>query len=242
MPVRSKRPARARTFPLRAGALAALALAALLAIAQPAWAQDCMQPAKNMQCTDFGAIVMDTQRDIRGTPIDVAVTTTLNTAYADQGARWLLFSVRNVEPDGSNPVTISLTRFSTEFGDVVTTRVEHPSPSELNLWVDVLDTPVGTPITIEMQVGATQRGAFRLETLVMPFDRGYAPLKDPAGADMSLFSFTLLGVNEETPGAAADGESVVQGRKMPGWEIVPVTVALGLVAFAARAAKGRDPA
>lgn len=184
----------------------------------------------NVQCTDFGTISMDSQRDIRGDPITITATINLNTAYADQAARWLLFSVRNATDDGSNPVTITLTKFSSSAGDIVTTRVEHPSAHELNLWVDTLDIPVGEPITIEMQVGSTERGAYRLETLVMAFDRGYAPVHDASGADASLFSSTLLGVNKETASVKADSGSLVQGHKLPGMELFAALAAVTLAA------------
>lgn len=193
-------------------------------------AAGCSETGKNVQCTEFGTISMDSQRDIRGQPIDVTASVTLHTAYADRGARWVMFSVRNVTDDGTNPVTISLTRFATDAGDVVTTRIEHEKTNELNLWVDVLDTPVGSPITLAMQVGATERGAYRLETLVMAFDRGYAPIKDSAGNDASLFSFTLLGVNKETAKSVPAGSgSVLQGYKMPGFGVAPT---LGVLAVA----------
>lgn len=211
--------------------IAALGLVALLALAQPAGAQGgCTEAGKNVQCSEFGAITMDSQRDIRGDPIDLTATITLNTAYGDHAARWLLFSVRNVTSDGSNPVTITLVRFGTSAGEIVTTRAEHPSANELNLWVDTLDAPVGTPITLDMKIGSTDRGAYRLETLVMAFDRGYAPVKDSSGNDASLFSFTLLGVNKETAGVSADGGSIMDGHKLPGMEAIPALVAVTLVA------------
>src|SRR5688572_11529483 len=100
--------------------LAAIGLAALLSLS-PAAAQGCVQDGYNMQCTEFGSIAMETQRDIRGDAIDITTDVLLNTAYEDQGARWLLFSIRNVEADGSNPVTLELTGFSSSYGDIVTT-------------------------------------------------------------------------------------------------------------------------
>lgn len=211
-----------------ASALTAFALLALVPLSQ---AQSCGEPGMNGQCTEFGSIAMEGQRDIRGDPIGLSVTFTLNTAYADQGSRWLLVSVRNVESDGSNPVTIDMQSFSSAYGDILTTRVEQPSPSELNLWVETLDTPVGTPIVLDLKVGATDRGAFQLETLVMAFDRGYAPVKDSAGNDASLFSFTLLGVNEETSAVSRDKGSLLRGNKVPGIEAAAVIGALVAVAF-----------
>jgi hypothetical protein len=227
-----------RTLPRAGRAVAlgfALGLAALLASPQVA-AQDngCSMAGRNAQCTAFGTVSMESQRDIRGDPIDVSIPIELSTAYADQGTRWLLFSVRNVTSDGSNPVTIQLTKFSTDSGDVVTTRVEQRTPNELNLWVDILDTPVQKPITLDVQVGSTERGAFRLETLVMAFDRGYSPIKDSDGNDASLFSFTLLGVNKETGGMQVNGGSLSDGHKLPGLEALPILAALGAAAVLAR--------
>lgn len=204
--------------PMARGVAAALVACALLALVPTANAQGCDVPGMNGQCTAFGTIAMESQRDIRGSAIDLTATFTLNTAYTDQGARWLLVSVRNVEADGSDPVTIELVRFGSEYGDILTTRVEHPTAHELNLWVETLDTPTGTPITLDLKVGATQRGAFRLETLVMAFDRGYTPIKDSYGNDASLYASTLLGVNKETGAVAADQGSLLKGNKVPGLE------------------------
>lgn len=190
----------------------------------------CSEPEYNVQCTEFGSIRMDSQRDIRGERIDLTAWIYLNTAYEDRNARWLMFSVRNVTSDGTSPVTLEVVRFGTEHGDIVTSRVEQPTPNEVNLWVDVLDTPVGTPITIDMKVGSTERGAFRVETLVLAFDRGYAPMQTASG-DASLFSFTLLGVNEETSGASGAGQvSLFDGHKVPGLASLTILVAIGGVA------------
>ena len=213
---------------------AALALALLLGLSPAAAQGSCAEDGRNVQCTGFGRISMESQRDIRGDPIDVAASITLDTAYADQGARWLLFSVRNVEADGSNPVTIELDHFTSPSGDIVTTRVEHATANELDLWVDILDTPVGVPIDLALHVGSTERGAFRLETLVMAFDRGYAPIQDSAGNDASLFSFTLLGVNKETGAVNPDGGSIADGKKLPALGAVPLLSAVALLALLAR--------
>lgn len=216
-------------------AASALTLVALLAFVPTASAQGCSEPGRNAQCTAFGNIAMDSQRDIRGSPIDVGVAIFLHTGYEDQGARWLLFSVRNVEQDGSNPVTVKLTKFASPHGDIVTTRVEDAKANELNLWVDILDTPVGVPIDLGVRVGATERGAFTLEALVMAFDRGYAPIQDSSGNDASLFSFTLLGVNKETANVNSDGGSLLDGNKVPALGFVPLLAILaGLVVVARR--------
>lgn len=227
------RPARPRA---RTGLAALLGASLLLALAPLAQAQDpCSSPGMNGQCTEFGAIAMEAQRDIRGEPIDLAASFTLATVYPEQGARWLLVSVRNVEADGSNPVTIDVVRFGSEHGEILTTRVERPGPNEVNLWAETLDVPVGSPITLDLRVGASERGAFRLETLVMAFDRGYAPVKDSLGNDASLFSYTLLGVNEETAsvGGGDDG-SLLSGNKVPGLGAGALFMALAAVAVLAR--------
>lgn len=222
-PPRRRAPRRAATM------LAALGLAALLS-AIPAAAQGCAADGYNMQCTEFGRIAMESQRDIRGSAIDVRSDVYLNTAYEDQGARWLLFSIRNVEADGSNPVTLELKGFSSSYGEVVTTRVDRAGANEIDLWVDVLDTPVGTDIHLDVSVGSTERGAFRLETLVMAFDRGYAPIQASDGSEASLFSFTLLGVNDETGEVDTDGGSLSDGKKLPGPGLVPIVAALAVAA------------
>lgn len=188
----------------------------------------CLEAGMNVQCTEFGSIKMDSRRDVRGDPIDLTAYIQLNTAYGDRGARWIMFSMRNATEDGPSPVTIGLTSFSTSSGDIVTTRVEQVKPSELNLWVDVLDLPVASPISLQMKVGSTQRGAFALETLVLAFDRGYAPIQDAQGNDSSLFSFTLLGVNKETGSTAGDGGSFTDGKKLPGLESIAALTVLAL--------------
>jgi hypothetical protein len=76
------------------------------------------------------------------------------------------------------------------------TRTEQPSSTEVDQWADVLDVPVGQPIDLAVQAGATDKGAYRLEVLVQPFDKAYHTIKDSSGNDASLFSFTLLIVNK----------------------------------------------
>ena len=217
----------------------ALAAASMLifvgaAVAGGATAQSsgtCQETGKNVQCTQFGTIAMDTRADIRGDPIQVAAEIWLNTDYADRGARWVMFSVRNTTEEGASPVTIGLTKFSTIHGDVITTRVEQPKPSELNLWVDVLDLPTATTISLELRIGATERGAYSLETLVLAFDRGYAPVKDNQGNDASLFSHTFLGVNKETQTTAGDDGSFSAGNKLPSPGPLLVLVILSVAAL-----------
>lgn len=191
----------------------------------------CTEPEFNVQCNEFGTIRMEGQREIRGERIDLGTWIYLNTAYKDREARWFLFSIRNVTSSGGSPVTIEVVRFATEHGDIVTSRFEQPSANEVNIWVDVLDLPVGTPIMLDMKVGATERGIFRLETLVLPFDRGYEPMTDSSGNEASLFSFTLIGVNEETSGASGAGRvSLFDGHKVPGLASLLVLVTIGGVA------------
>jgi hypothetical protein len=186
-----------------------------------------VQPGKSIQCTGFGSISMDTQRTIQGDPIDLTATIWLNTNYADLGTRWVLFSVRNVTSDGS-PVAISLLTFATQNGDVVTTRVDHDKPSEVDLWVDVLDTPVNLPITLTVRVGAGERGAYRLEALVLAFDRGYETIKTEGG-EASLFTSTLLGVSQETGRIAnAGGGSLLEGKKTPTLALPGAALAVGV--------------
>ncbi|MBW3583265.1 MAG: hypothetical protein KY455_09230 [Euryarchaeota archaeon] len=164
----------------------------------------CHEPGKNIQCNELGFIAMDARYDIRGDPADVEVKIKLNHDYEEQGARWVMFSLRNHTAEGS-PVTIQPGKFATQHGDVLTTRVEHETPNELNIWVHVLDVPVGETITLTSTVGVTDRGAFTLEMLVLVFDRGYEPLKNSNGEDLNLYSFSLLGVNKETSANPADG-------------------------------------
>lgn len=190
----------------------------------------CLENGMNVQCTDFGTIKMESRRDIRGEPIDVTAQIYLNTGYGNQGARWVMFSVRNTTDDGPSPITIGLNKFSTSSGDVVTTRVEQVKPSELNLWVDVLDLPLNMPISLDLRVGATERGAYSVETLVLAFDRGYAPVQDAYGNDASLFSFTLLGVNKETASTAGDVDTLSEGNKLPAPGLLAV---LGVMASVA---------
>lgn len=225
---------RRRARRARRGLAGAILFAALLALAQPGQAQDggCAEPGMNGQCSEFGAIVMASQVDVRGEPVTVPVVVVLNTAYQDQDARWMLFSARSAAPGGSSPVTIGLGGFASDSGDVVTTRVEQPSPGELNVWVDTLDTPLGTPLTLNLLVGATERGAYRLETLVMAFDRGYTPVKDSAGQDATLYSFAMVGVNGET--SAREGGGSFLDRAVPAAGAMPVLAALAAAGLALR--------
>jgi hypothetical protein len=74
----------------------------------------------------------------------------------------------------------------------------------------------------------------------MAFDRGYAPVRDGAGNEASLFSFTLLGVNKETAaGSSGGGGSFLQGYKLPGFETGPALVAITLAVAAVAVARRR---
>ena len=223
-----------RTWPRIAVAILALGLLGV----GPSTAQEpqtqadgspCQEAGRNMQCTGFGTIEMDARHDVRGEPVRIAAQIQLHTAYADQGARWIMFSVRNPTTEADSPITVSLKGFATSFGNVVTTRVDQERPSELNLWVDVLDAPLDTPILLEFEVGATQRGAYGVEVLVIAFDRVYEPLQVD-GRDASLFSSSLLAVNKETASAGGGGNVFDRGQAVPG---VGWFVALGTLAVVA---------
>jgi len=210
-----------------------LAFAAfLLAMLAPAvQAQACSEGGHNVQCSEMGTIRMDSVREIKGDPIQVTSEVTLNSNFKDHGARWFLFSVRNVTADGTNPIVIKVDSFAANGNPVVTSKQDIKS-NEADYWVDVEDVPVGQPIHIDMTVGATDSGAFQLETLVMAFDRGYAPVTDSTGAQASLFSFTLLGVKQPTASMGAGPLS--KGYSVPGLEAPAAVMACAAVALLAR--------
>lgn len=179
--------------------------------------EDCEKDGVNIECNEFGVIEMPTTEDMKGSPVTLSAEITLDKSYEDRDARWIMFSVRNVTEDGNSPVSIDLQAFNTSSGDVVTTRVIQDEPSELNLWVDVLDLPVDEPINLEVEVGVTERGAFAIETIVIPFDRGYEPIKDEQGESVSLYSSTLLAVNGATTTTTTEDDgSILEGNKLPG--------------------------
>lgn len=202
--------------------------------------EDCQEDGVNVECNDFGQIRMPTTKDVKGSPVTLAAEITIEKTYEDQEARWFMFSIRNITADGDSPVTIDLQGFNTSSGDVVVTRTIQDSPSELNLWVDVLDIPVGERITLEVEVGATERGAFAIETLVIPFDRGYEPIKNETGADVSLYSSTLLAVNDETTTTTTEDEgSILDGNKVPGAAAGITVVLLAAAAIATTSGRKR---
>lgn len=193
----------------------------------------CSEPGKNVQCNRFGYISMESQRDIRGDPIDLQVHLELDTTFREYDARWIMISVRNVTSDLSNPVMIQYDGFETPHGKVITENVEQPGPHELAIWMHVLDTPVDVPMTLDLTIGAKERGAYRLETLVMAFDRGYEPVVLPSGEEANLFSFTLLGVNEETEALKQVSNAKSRIEQLPAAGLAPALVLLGLLAVAA---------
>ncbi|MCA1813288.1 MAG: hypothetical protein LC624_04970 [Halobacteriales archaeon] len=221
--------------------LAVLAVLAVVA-APAAQAQDagCQEAETNMQCNELGSIAMAAQGTINGAPLDITTRIVLERNYQDQNARSFLFSVRNVSSDGPSIATLEVTRFTTPTGDIAVSRTEHPTATEIDMWVDVLDVPVGQPIELTTHAGASDKGAYRLEVLVQPFDKDYHTFKDSLGSDASLFSFTLLIVSKAS--GAATGSSPFGGKvgnalHVPGVEAVPALAALLLVGFALRREK-----
>lgn len=204
--------------------------------------EDCQIDGVNVECNGFGKIQMPTTKNMKGSPVTLAAEITLETSYEDRDARWVMFSMRNVTDDGNSPVTIGLESFKSPSGEVVTTRVIQDDPSELNLWVDVLDLPTGEPITFEVEIGATERGAFAIETIVIPFDRGYEPIKDHQGAPVSLYSSTLLAVNGATAATTTTTEgdgSILDGNKVPVAAAGLTVLVLGAVAVVLNAGRER---
>jgi hypothetical protein len=219
-----------RTLRLRPTGLraACLALAALLLAAAPAQAAEpCSEGGHNVQCSELGSIRMDSVREIKGTPIQVAMEVTLNSNFKDHGARWFLFSVRNITTDGANPISLKVDGFTAGGTPIVTSKVEQKY-YESDFWVDASDVPVGKTIRIDMTVGAADAGAFQLEALVMAFDRGYAAVTDSTGHEASLFSFTLLGV--KSPTAAVGAGPLSKGYTVPSLQVPAAIAVLGLAA------------
>lgn len=197
---------------------------------------DCEQEGKNTQCNALGSIAMETQAEILGEPILVHITTTVDDTHSQQGARYIMFSIRHDAAD--SPVSLSLASFETSKGEIFTERIDQPIPNEINVWVQVADIPEGKPIDIAVEVGSSDRGAFRLETLVMAFDRGYEPVRGTDGNDVTLFSFTMLGVNEESSSVASgSGASLIDRVRVPGPGLPLAT--LGVVAAGLWARRGR---
>lgn len=195
--------------------------------------QDCRKSGKNGECNQFGEIWMDTRKDVKGERVDLKTDIMLYTDFSDQNARWVMFSVRNISQELGHPVDVQLNSFRTEHGNVVTTREDYQD-HRVDLWVDVLDLPVNTPITITMNVGSTERGAFDLETMVLAFDRGYDPIRMAGGKQASLFAYTTLSVTDETGSSGF----ISRVQNVPGFEAVAVLGALAAVAIAL--ARGRS--
>lgn len=197
---------------------------------------DCEQEGKNTQCNALGSIAMETQTEILGEPILVHITTTVDDTHSQQGARYIMFSIRHDATD--SPVSLSLVSFETGKGEIFTERIDHPIPNEINVWVQVADIPEGKPIDIAVEVGSSDRGAFRLETLVMAFDRGYEPVSGTDGNEVTLFSFTMLGVNKESSNVASgSGTTLIDRVRVPGPGL-PLTL-LGVVAAGLWASRRR---
>lgn len=201
--------------------LRAVLVAALVAGAAPVAAQDptssCTTMGMTGQCNELGSITMASDVAINGEMQTISASIVVNNLYRDREVRQFLFSVRNVSVDGSSPVVVELVNFATSQGPVGVLRTENPGPNELNMWVDVLDVPVGTPIDLSVRVGATRQGGFKLETLAMPFDRAYKPIVGSDGRELSLFAFTFLSVDQPTAGGTGGtGLGSSLGRSLPG--------------------------
>lgn len=190
----------------------------------------CAESGFNVQCSDFGSLKMENQRDIRGNPITMTITADISETYETSGARWVLFSVRHVPEGSTSPISLALSGFTSSYGNVYITSVEQDVPHEINIWVHVVDVPLNTPLELDIQVGASDRGAFRLEALAMPFDRGYEPIADVNGTDHILYSFSLIGVNKESSGVEPASEGSSGGRAIP--VVGPVATTLALLACA----------
>lgn len=190
----------------------------------------CAEAGFNVQCSEFGSLKMENQRDIRGDPITMTITAQINQTYETSGARWVLFSVRHVPEGSSSPISLALSGFTSSFGNVYITSVEQDVPHEINVWVHVVDVPLGTPLALDVLVGASDRGAFRLEALAMPFDRGYEPIADVNGTDHILYSFSLIGVNKESSIVETSSGGPSGGRAIPMAGPMATLVALAALA------------
>ncbi len=189
--------------------------------------QDCRKSGKNGQCNEFGEIWMDNRVDVEGERVDLRADIMLYTDFSERNTRWIMFSMRNISQELGHPVDVELRAFNTEHGDIVTTREDYQD-HRVDLWVDVLDLPVNTPIVVEMNVGVTERGAFDMETMVLAFDRGYDPITMSGGQEASLFAYTTLSVTEATSGSGLMSKI----QNVPGVGAVAVLGALAAVAVA----------
>lgn len=226
-------------------ALAALVLLLVAIVSIPSAGADhessfgCDHDGKNTQCNEFGTIAMDTQREVRGDPIVLNVTTVVRDDHADEGARYVMFSVRHDARGGSSPISLELLKFESPHGPIFTERIEDERPNEINIWAHVADIPENVPIDLQVKVGASDRGAFQVETLVMPFDRGYDGLQDRQGEQVNVFSYTTVGVNKETASVGDKGGSFMDNVRTPGFAAAHALVALaGLLAVAAWRRRG----
>lgn len=201
--------------------------------------RECYEPGFNMECNEFGDIRMQSNDEVRGEPIETTTYINLDRSFEDReegpDARWVMFAVRNVTPAGESPVEVEIDGFETNTsGEIITTREDRESPSEINLWVDVLDLPIDEEIRVEATVGVTELGAYQLETIVIPFDRAYDPLVHPNGESISLFSFTMLGVHEPTSSlGAGQGEGwIATAQEIPTVGALVAMLTLGTMAAA----------
>ncbi len=199
--------------------------------------EECRQSGYNMQCNEFGTIRMENTKDVKGEHVESTTYITLDTDFEEENARWVMFSLRNTTPGGS-PVEIQVDAFETnQSGDIITTRQIQDDPNEVELWVDTLDLPVDEEIRLEATVAVTELGAYQLETIVIPFDRAYDPIQTSGGERITLFSYTMLGVNDPTPSLDADHEnggwlSTAQETPAPG--IAIAAMLLGAAALTKR--------
>lgn len=207
-------------------AIALVVLSGSVAALEGGSGGSCDRKGKSGECKSYGEIWMDNSAEIRGEPVQLTTDIYLNTNFENMGARWVMFSVRNITWDGADPVRVSVDSFKTEHGEIITTR-EDRTENKVDLWVDVMDLPVGTPITIETTVGSTEKGAYMLETLVLAFDRGYDPIHDQSGTNVALFASTHLGVNQVT---GSSGGLTSKFQNVPGVAPMVLVAAIGLAA------------
>lgn len=203
----------------------------------------CQQAVANMQCSELGSIAMDAQDTIGGAPVDVTTRITITHNYQERNAQ---VPVRRAQRGHGTPgiATPEATRLTTASGDLRVADRRRPSATEVNTRVDVPDVPVGQEIQLTTRAGATDKDAYRLEVLVQPFDKDHHAIEDGSGSgnDASLFSSTLLIVNEAT-GAVSGGTRPFGGEvgnalRVPGADATAAPVAGSLLARRARSPGG----
>jgi hypothetical protein len=195
---------------------------------EPAQAQQaCERSGKSGECQPWGEAWMPNRAEMRGDPVELTAEIYLTSDFQDLGARWVMFSVRNVTWDGTNPIDVRIDSFGTQYGTVITTREDY-QPHQVDLWVDVMDLPVNDLIEIDMTINSAAKGAFLIETMIIVFDRGYEEIKTSGGDNVALFAATHLGVHEESGSGSGGLSSRLQN--VPGPGLIAVVAALGLVA------------